>query len=78
MILKSTLEEINNFDALVFYSIHMLPIDRIIRYYLYKSILSKHKKLFFSLENMGIEKEEDLDIVEDLLLIKYIHDSKKR
>jgi sporadic carbohydrate cluster protein (TIGR04323 family) len=72
MMLKSQMNDTNGFDGLVFYSLHMLPLDKGIRLNIVDKLLESGKELHFALESLSIKKGFDISLIEDILLTKEV------
>ena len=70
MILESLLDDISNIDGVVFYSLFQLPTEPSQRRSVYLRTLNQSKSLHFAVEGMSIQKQEDIDSVEQCILIK--------
>lgn len=69
-ILNEILENLNQYDGIVFYSLLQLPYDIKFRNYLYSQILKKKKSLHFVVENLKIENLDDKNNIEKILKLK--------
>jgi sporadic carbohydrate cluster protein (TIGR04323 family) len=70
LILYELLKNLSLFDGILFYSIFQRPVDKIERIKIYSILLKKKKSLYFALENLRISKQEDINTVEKIILIK--------
>ena len=70
MMLKSLLKNLKNLDGIVFYSLFMLPDDKIDRVNLIQKIFIKKKKIAFALEEIIVESIGDFGKVETIYNIK--------
>lgn len=69
-ILKYSLNELKKIDGMVFYSVFMLPENYNLRKFIYQAFITKKKELYFALENKKIKNFSDIQIVEEIFLIK--------
>jgi len=69
-ILNEILENLNQYDGIVFYSLLQLPNDIEFRNNLYNQILKKKKSLHFVVENLKIENLDDKNNIEKIFLIE--------
>jgi len=69
-ILNEVIENLNNYDGIIFYSFLQLPELDTARLNLYKSILKKKKELHFVVENLVAQNKNDFNRIEKLFLIK--------
>jgi len=70
MMLKSVMKNLKNLNGIVFYSLFMLPDDKIDRINIFKKIFTKKKKLVFALEEIIVESINDFKKVEIIYNIK--------
>ena len=66
MMLKSTLDELEQIEGIIFYSTHQLPSDTNERMEIYDKALNSKKGLRFALEDLAIFNRKDLQTIEDL------------
>jgi sporadic carbohydrate cluster protein (TIGR04323 family) len=69
-ILSELINNLKNYDGIIFYSLFQLPTDKKDRHKVYTSILKKKKKLFFVVENLSGSKENDFINIEKIFLLK--------
>ncbi|MBC8303372.1 MAG: sporadic carbohydrate cluster protein, LIC12192 family [Pelagibacterales bacterium] len=69
-ILDQIIEELKNLDGIVAYSLFQLPIDNKKRYAALSQIIKKNKKFYFAIENMKLTNQEDLEVIENIWLLK--------
>jgi len=69
-ILDQIIEELKNLDGIVAYSVFQLPEDNKKRYTMINKVVKKKKFFYFALENMKIKNKEDLEIIENIWLLK--------
>lgn len=72
MILEGVLEEAKELNALIFYSMHMLPKDKSHRHRIYKTALENGCELHFALEELAIKTIGDIAFIEDILMCKLL------
>jgi len=72
LMLFKTLNELEEIDGIVAYSMFQMPNHNDMRIKIYNGLLSKKKELHFALENMVLKKKEDIEIIENLWKIKSI------
>lgn len=72
MILDGLLEEIAPLEGVIFYSTHMLPKNRERRLGMFRKILSEGCELHFALEELTLKKEDDIDVLEDMIAAREI------
>lgn len=75
MMLKSMVKEPETYDAVVFYSMHMLPTDDQKRTELIETFLVQNKSMYFALENLSINSRDDVQLIQDIFLAKNLTDS---
>jgi sporadic carbohydrate cluster protein (TIGR04323 family) len=66
MMLKSTLDELEQIEGIIFYSTHQLPSDASERMIIYDKVLSSKKGLRFALEDLALFNGKDVNLIEDL------------
>ena len=69
-ILEEILENLQNYDGIIFYSLFQLPENKKLRFKIYHKILRKKKQLNFAVENIKLKKKTDLIDVEKIFLLK--------
>jgi len=74
MILNSVLEDLENLAGVIFYSIVLLPQDTEQRQKTYEKILVNKCELHFALEELAITKEEDINLIEDIIACRELTD----
>lgn len=67
MMLKATLDEMEEIEGIIFYSIRQLPSDFKERKKIYDRVLDSKKGLRFALEDLALFKREDINTIEDLI-----------
>lgn len=76
--LFSVLKKIKLIKGMIFYSLFMLPLNSTDRNKIYKKFLNNKKELHFALEEMTIKTINDINIIEEIFLIKKkLKDTKK-
>ncbi len=70
MILQSLLKDAKNFEAIVCYSLYMLPTSLSERSKIYTSCLKENTELHFAFEELSIKSKDDIQLIEDTLLAK--------
>ena len=61
----------DKFDGIAFYSLAQLPEKKNDRVKLYKLVKNKKKKILFSLENILLTNDKDINKLENLFKIKF-------
>lgn len=69
-ILNELIDNLKNYDGLIFYSLFQLPIKKSVRHKIYKSIVKKNKQLHFAVENLSCRKKNEIKSIEKLFLLK--------
>jgi len=69
-ILDQVIKELKSLDGIVAYSVFQLPEDNKKRYKIIKKMIKKNKFFYFALENIKIKNQKDLEIVENIWLLK--------
>ena len=69
-ILDQIIEELKGLNGIVAYSVFQLPEDNKKRYKIIKKMIKKNKFFYFALENIKIKNQKDLEIVENIWLLK--------
>ena len=69
-ILFELIENLKTRNGIVFYSLFQLPIDKKLRFQIYKKIISKKSELHFAVENISAKNSFELQMVENIFLIK--------
>jgi hypothetical protein len=70
LMLKSLLENLKSIDGIIFYSLFMLPHEKINRKKIFNLILQKKKKLIFALEEIVLHHSSDIRNLENIFDIK--------
>lgn len=69
-ILNQVVENIDNFDGILAYSMFQMPEDFILRNKIFNKILTKNKILLFAVENMKLSNEDDKEKINEIWEIK--------
>ena len=69
-ILSEILDNIKDYDGILFYSLYQLPENLEKRKKLYKKIIAKKKQIHFCLENIIIKNKKTCNYVEKIFLLK--------
>jgi sporadic carbohydrate cluster protein (TIGR04323 family) len=69
-ILSELIDNLKNYDGIIFYSLFQLPVDKEDRHKVYNTILKKKKQLYFVVENLSAIKKEDFIKIEKIFLLK--------
>jgi len=69
-ILDQVIKELKSLDGIVAYSVFQLPEDNKKRYAVINRMFKKNKIFYFALENIKIKNQKDLEIVENIWLLK--------
>jgi sporadic carbohydrate cluster protein (TIGR04323 family) len=70
MMLNALLEELDSLAGLIFYSLKLLPENPVQRKLIYEKVLNRKCELHFALEELAIVKEEDIQLIEDIIACK--------
>ena len=70
LMLFQTLDDIKNFDGIVFYSLFQLPENNITRKKILDKILKMKKEIHFSLEQMRMSCKNDLEKIEEIWKVR--------
>jgi sporadic carbohydrate cluster protein (TIGR04323 family) len=70
LILNQTIKELDLVDGVIFYSLFQLPVKDTERYYIYESVISNKKMLYFAVENIEAKSKNDFSLIEDIWNIK--------
>lgn len=69
-ILKDLMNNMSDIYGIVAYSLFQMPFNDVERRKIFNKILKKKKKIFFACENLEILKQEDIDRIENIWLVK--------
>ena len=69
-ILKDLMNNMSGIYGIVAYSLFQMPYNDVERRKIFNKILKKKKKIFFACENLEILKQEDIDRIENIWLVK--------
>jgi len=70
LILKKVLNELDEVDGIVMYSLFQLPKNTSEREKVYKKILNKKKLLYFAVENLRLKYNYEKNHIENIIKIK--------
>lgn len=70
LMFNSVMKEIKKIDGIIFYSLFMLPDNKINRYKIYNKVILKKKQLHFALEEIQLNKKKDIQKIENIYQIK--------
>jgi sporadic carbohydrate cluster protein (TIGR04323 family) len=70
LILNQTIKELDIVDGIIFYSLFQLPVKDTERYYIYESVISNKKILYFAVESIAAKSKDDFSLIEDIWNIK--------
>tara|TARA_B110000305_G_C19073341_1_gene462712 strand:+ start:258 stop:668 length:411 start_codon:yes stop_codon:yes gene_type:complete len=69
-VLESCIDELKNFDGIVFYSLFQLPFKNELRFFYCDKVISLKKKLYFALENLEISNKKSFNDIDIMWKIK--------
>ena len=75
MVLNALLKELENYEGLAFYSLHMLPAKKEERFRVYSECLVNEVQIHFALEELVIRTQKDIQLIEDIILVKELTQS---
>ena len=64
--------ELTTIDGIVSYSLFQLPFENEDRKMIYKNTLDSGKIIYFAVENLSLENEEDIERLENIWLVKKV------
>ena len=70
LMLRNTVNELNDIDGIIAYSIFQLPQETMQRHTIIKSMLNQSKQFHFACENMKIKNITDFEKIETIWQIK--------
>lgn len=70
LILTLLLEELPQLDGIAAYSLFQLPKEKSEREFIYTSVLSQNKALYFCVEGLSMSNEEQKNRIENIWLVK--------
>jgi|TARA_B110000027_G_C16046654_1_gene268006 sporadic carbohydrate cluster protein (TIGR04323 family) len=70
LMLKKILNELDEVDGIVMYSLFQLPHEESDRNKVYKKIISKKKSIYFAVEDMRLKLNEEINQIENIIKIK--------
>ena len=69
-ILSELINNLKNYDGIIFYSLFQLPIKKQERQRLYKSIIKNKKQIHFAVESISVKNISDVVKIEKIFLVK--------
>ena len=69
-VLSELIQNLMNYDGIIFYSLFQLPIKKKDRHQVYSSIIKNKKQLHFVVENISVKNKDDFIKVEKIFLLK--------
>lgn len=69
-ILSELIDNLKNYDGIVFYSLFQLPIKKKERHQVYNSIIKNKKQLHFVVENISAKNKDEFTKIEKIFLLK--------
>ena len=72
LILQQVLEELSNLDGIVFYSLFLLPEDKVERDRVINIILKKEKTLHFAVEGLRMNNKTEHERIENIWQVKKV------
>ena len=72
LILQQVLDELSKLDGIVFYSLFLLPEDKVERDRVVNIILKKEKTLYFAVEGLRMNNKTEHERIEDMWQVKKI------
>ena len=69
-ILSELIDNLKNYDGIVFYSLFQLPIIKKDRHQVYSSIIKNKKQLHFVVENISVKNKDEFIKIEKIFLLK--------
>lgn len=73
-ILRGELQSLQYCDGLIFYSVHMLPSEKVHRAMIFHEALAQRKQLHFALEELSVVYREDVSSLEDIFMVLALRD----
>ena len=70
MMLDSLIAEAEKYEALVFYSLFMLPENSARRNKMFQTCLSKNCEIHFAFEELVIKNKDDIPLINDILMTR--------
>lgn len=77
IILNKTIDEIDNLDGIIMYSLRQLPENRSQRFNLLEKLMSKKKVIYFALENKSLIKLDDIRIIDEIISVIAIQNQQR-
>tara|TARA_S200000501_G_C20857380_1_gene758266 strand:- start:490 stop:882 length:393 start_codon:yes stop_codon:yes gene_type:complete len=72
LMLEEIINEKSSMNGIVFYSLFQLPENKIYRNNIYKNIIKRKKKIFFSVENFKLSSKNDILELEEIWDVKSV------
>tara|TARA_B100000989_G_C19530396_1_gene469367 strand:- start:2419 stop:2811 length:393 start_codon:yes stop_codon:yes gene_type:complete len=72
LMLEEIINDKSSIDGIVFYSLFQLPENKIYRNNIYKNIIKRKKKIFFSVENFKLCSKSDILELEEIWDVKSV------
>lgn len=70
MMLKALAQDAKQFEAVVFYSMFMLPAKKTEREFYYRTFIEAGTEIHFAYEEFSIKTFDDVKLIEDILIAK--------
>ena len=70
LILNQVLDELNQLEGIVFYSLFLLPEKNLDRDKIIQLVLDKNKTIFFALEGLKISNEKEREVIETIWQVR--------
>lgn len=70
MILDSVVEDAEEYEAIVFYSLFMLPQNFLRRQKIFTDCLDKKTEIHFAFEELEIKNQDDINLINEILMTK--------
>lgn len=70
LMLNLILKELKNIDGIIFYSIFMLPEEKLKRAKFFDYILKNKKQVHFALEEIQFKNTQDLELIKEIFFIE--------
>ena len=71
-IISELIDNLNEYDGIIFYSLFQLPEDHLLRKKIYNKVKKQNKELHFAVENISSKKKIDFIEIEKVYLLKLI------
>ena len=66
LMLQQLLDELEQLDGIILYSLFQLPENKSSRQNIYQQVLAQKKSLHFAVETLVLQAEQDCQLVEDI------------